>query len=263
MPGTKGLVLQPRDWKLLGELVTMRVVDREQAMAVAGFYSATRAHTRLPMLTKAGLLNRFYLGTVKGGMKALYALTRKGMKELGVTAPILFRTPEEVLVGDQFVHHQLILNWLYIALKYKSLPEGAVLQRWQTFSKPISASLPLMPDGYLELTFDNRIFPMFLEVDRGTESLKVWQKKIHLYIRLATTGEFARLFHHPQFRVLVVTTTNRRAESLRKFIAKSTPKLFWLTSLEIINPHASGFFEKAWTRPFSEERHWLLERKLP
>jgi hypothetical protein len=67
----KRLVLQPRDRRLLEELATMRVVDREQAKIVAGFGSTTRANTRLLALSRAGLLRRCFLGTTAGGSKAL------------------------------------------------------------------------------------------------------------------------------------------------------------------------------------------------
>src|SRR6266487_1550579 len=61
----RGLVVQPRDRKLLEELAVMRVVDREQAKIVAGFGSTTRANTRLLALTRAGLLRRFFLSSRK------------------------------------------------------------------------------------------------------------------------------------------------------------------------------------------------------
>ena len=43
----RGLVVQQRDMKLLGELAVMRVFDREQAKIVAGFGSTTRANRML------------------------------------------------------------------------------------------------------------------------------------------------------------------------------------------------------------------------
>ncbi len=72
MSGNKrGLILQDRDRRLFAELGVMRVVDRDQAMRVAGFQSVTRANSRLLALTRAGFLRRFFLGTVGGARKAL------------------------------------------------------------------------------------------------------------------------------------------------------------------------------------------------
>src|SRR5689334_8480583 len=58
-----GIVLQPRDLRLLEALESMRVIDREQAKVVAGFRSTTRANVRLLALTKAGFLRRALLGS--------------------------------------------------------------------------------------------------------------------------------------------------------------------------------------------------------
>lgn len=58
-----GIVLQERDRRLLEELNVMRVADRDQAQAAAGFGSVTRVNARLLGLTRAGLLRRFFVGT--------------------------------------------------------------------------------------------------------------------------------------------------------------------------------------------------------
>lgn len=78
----RGLVLQSRDRQLLHELTIMQVIDREQAEVVAGFRSIPRANARLLALTRAGLLRRFFLATVNGGKKAVYALGKAG-RDLG------------------------------------------------------------------------------------------------------------------------------------------------------------------------------------
>lgn len=86
MSGNKGrasLVIQERDRRVLSETAIMRIVDRELAKLAAGFRSTTRANTRLLKLTRAGLLNRFFIGTVGGGRKAIYTLSRKGGALIG------------------------------------------------------------------------------------------------------------------------------------------------------------------------------------
>src|SRR5713101_7179496 len=78
----RGVVVQARDRRLLEELAVMRITDREQAKIVAGFGSTTRVNARLLALTRAGLLQRFFLGTNFAGRKAIYSLSRKGAKFL-------------------------------------------------------------------------------------------------------------------------------------------------------------------------------------
>src|SRR5713226_8540806 len=81
----RGVVLQERDNHLLRELSVMRVIDREQARVVAGFRSIMLANRRLLALTRAGLLKRFFIGTVAGGKKALYSFSPLGANLMQVS----------------------------------------------------------------------------------------------------------------------------------------------------------------------------------
>ena len=88
---------------------------------------------------------------------------------------------------------------------------------------------------------------MFLEVDRGTETLKVFSKKISLYLQLALTGEFQVLFKQSRFRVLVIAHSERRLNILKHLAAKHTDKIFWFATLYDINKQ--GLFAPIWQRP--------------
>src|SRR3989442_14010658 len=104
------IVLQERDRHLLRELSLMRVVDRDQAKVVAGFRSIMLANRRLLALTRAGLLKRFFIGTVAGGKKALYSLSSLGANLVRVPCTGPRRQNDEVVTVDFFVYHQLGIN---------------------------------------------------------------------------------------------------------------------------------------------------------
>src|ERR1700694_5826333 len=74
----RGVILQNRDRHLLAELGVMRIIDREMTKLVAGFGSTTQVNTRLLELTRAGLLRRFFVGSIGAGRKAIYTLSPKG-----------------------------------------------------------------------------------------------------------------------------------------------------------------------------------------
>ena len=97
---------------------------------------------------------------------------------------------------------------------------------------------------------------MFLEVDLGTEALPVLQKKIQLYLQLAVSGEFARIFSQPQFRVVLVLHSDRRLESVRALTAKMTDKIFWFSTFDNIN--RDSFWSPIWLRPTGTGKHSLL-----
>jgi hypothetical protein len=144
----KRLILQKRDlefFKILGR--DARLVDRKQAMKFAGFTSQTRANVRLLKLTANGFLRRYFLGTYKGGSKALYTLSPKGAQIVEVQNRPVIRPKETLLVGDPFVNHQLAINDVHIACRLTAIPEFKVL-RFQSFAGPLTKSIPLVPDGY-------------------------------------------------------------------------------------------------------------------
>jgi hypothetical protein len=254
----KGFILQDRERHLLHELGVMRVIDRELAKWVCGFMSTTRANARLLALTLAGLLRRFFIGSEKGGKKALYTLTREGQRLGGAALPGLWRRRDAVLVADFFVTHQLFINQIYCLVKYREIPLPDVrFLRWVGFHEPIASGTSLIPDGYFELAQREKVTAAFLEVDLGTESRAVWRNKVQEYLRYAVGGSAAEQFGASQFRVLVVTNSEGRLSSLRSTTAMLTEKIFWLTTFDSIE--REGFWSPIWLRPRDDRRRALLE----
>jgi hypothetical protein len=255
MPGNNScaIVLTDRDRLLLKETAIGKVIDREQAKKIASFNSTTRANDRLMKLTQAGFLRRFFLGTRAGGTKAIYSLSPKGAQTVQSEGRLIKRKNNSLLVGDLFVEHQLAVNALWIQAKFTSIPVPDVeFSRWLIFPTVLSKRTPLVPDGYFELKSTSGMYCLFCEVDRGTETLKVWSRKISLYLQLAISGEFQALFKQSRFRVLVAVSSDRRLNSLRKTAALQTEKIFWFATLEEINKQ--GLFAPIWKRPVGEHK---------
>jgi hypothetical protein len=254
--GKAATVIQERDRRLLSEIAAMRIIDRELAKVVAGFGSTTRANTRLLKLTRAGLLNRFFVGTISGGRKAIYTLSRKGGALIGSECRPISRSHGRTVVGDLFVTHQMHINGIYAALKFRPLPAGVRFIRWTSPQRPITASPGLIPDGYFEVQEPTGIRAHFLEVDLGHQSMKVWERKVRAYLQLAISGDFARIFRQQQFRILVITTSQRRLAGIRATIGKQTDKLFWLADLQTIN--RDSLWLPIWVRPKGEQTVALI-----
>jgi len=231
----------------------MRIIDRECAKVIAGFGSTRRANARLLQLTRAGLLRRFFVGSLAHGRKAIYTLSPKGSELVSAKLGGIHRTNGRLLVGDLFVEHQAWINEIYLCVKYRLATHlGINLRRWITFRQAISEAIKLIPDGYFEINSSETVRAMFLEVDRGTEALRVWQEKSAYYLQLAISGEFPKRFSQPQFRVLVVTNSERRLANIRATVVKSTDKIFWFTTIESIN--REGFWSPVWLRPKGDQR---------
>src|SRR5687767_6281227 len=139
MTGTKPqIVLQPRDHALLREVDRLRLVDREDARALGGFHSRTRANTRLLALVHAGLLTRKPAGTVRGGHKFLYSLTPSGARLIGTRYRSPLWNPHGTLAWSGALEHQLAVNRVYIELRQLTAHvSGMRLLRWIAFTKSI------------------------------------------------------------------------------------------------------------------------------
>src|SRR5260221_10178917 len=111
------LILQHRDRKLLQELTVLRIADGEQLMLAGEFTSASRANRRLLQLVQAGFLNRNFIASDAGGLKAIYWLSSRGAVEIRFSGTLISRKRNAVLVSDSFLQHQLLVNDIHLALK--------------------------------------------------------------------------------------------------------------------------------------------------
>jgi hypothetical protein len=248
----KNIVIQPRDRILLSELSVMRIIDRKLSMQVAGFHSVTRANERLLKLTRGGMLKRFFVGSVAAGRKAIYTLSPKGILFIDGSGRPLGRQHGSTLVGDLYVEHQMKINEIYIAVKHQPLPQPLVFVRWKSFYRELVNGFPIIPDGYFELATSSDVRAVFLEVDLGHQSKRVWEQKVRTYLALALSGEFPRLFGQRQFRIAVITTSPRRLQSIQQVIAKQTDKIFWLTDYQTLS--SQSLWLPVWLRPTGETR---------
>jgi hypothetical protein len=69
----------------------------------------------------------------------------------------------------------------------------------------------------------------FVEVDLGTESLQVVERKFKNYINFKESGSYASAFPGCDFRVLFITTTEERIEWLQKITASDD---IWFSTME-------------------------------
>jgi hypothetical protein len=120
----------------------------------------------------------------------------------------------------------------------------------------MSASSPIIPDGYFELSTLDKTLACFLEVDLGTETSKVWTSKIEVYVRYAASEEFEQRFHLSRFRVLVVTSSQRRVEMLRRLALHYTDRIFWFATVTSVKD--AGFWSAVWLRPDGTEMRSFL-----
>jgi Replication-relaxation len=197
-------------------------------------------------------LRRIFIPNPLLGQKALYTLSPKGAALVGARLPGL-PLRQSRFGASPFLLHRLAINEFYLTVKYRPLPSLDMrLARWISFREPLTPAIPLTPDGYLEIVTVGMVRAMFLEADLGTESSLVWQGKTQMYIQMALSDAFTQLFRQPQFRVLVIATTDRRLRHIRTAVAKFTDKIFWFATFDEIKQR--GFWSPVWLRPTGDQR---------
>lgn len=249
MNGNNHIVIQSRDIEILRAVSVLRAVDRMQAMTIGGFGSICRVNATMLRLVRAGFLNRFFLGVGLGSKKAIYTVSQKGAGVAGVPYRRFRRKQDALYSGDLFLAHQLLLNDIYLSLHKNCGPIR--IQNWKTFESPLPGS-SVIPDAYFEIATTDAIKPVFLEVDKSTESKKVWKKKAASYLSFALSGGFEKVFGHAQFRVAVVTTGKSQLGRIQSAISEQTSKVFWLTTFDDIK--SVGFLSAIWLRPKAQEK---------
>lgn len=257
-----GLILQPRDIELLAFLSEVRFAVRDQLARMIFANTADYAcKSRLQRLWQHGYLNRLFFpphllglsGSIAGHAfsngPTVYTLTLKGAETVALARDCSVRdVPYEAHANElspSFILHELTLTDLRIAFA-----RSGALQTWETTRQaadryqlphPTSGRMVTRhhaPDAYARLEIDGKTVHTFLEVDRGTESVRQRIRlKVESYRSYLGSGVFAerctRSSSSAAARVLFVTTqTDKRVESLKLEAerASHSQRLFWFTT---------------------------------
>lgn len=234
MPG-KRVALTERDQAICAEVARYGLITRDQLVRLGLFHSKTRANERLTRLTASGYLDRRSQPMPVGGPRFVYL---PGRLDLGQREARRRYTEG----SDLFLAHQLGLVDVRIAFA-----RHTQLTRWMS-DRELGTSTPgLIPDGYVEYDLKGLTYCAFLEYDRGTETLARFERKVHGYQTLAFSGAFARTFRRRFFRVFIITDSPKRLDTLSQTIARTTDRIFWLTTLTELSHH--GPLASIWRRP--------------
>jgi Replication-relaxation len=116
--------------------------------------------------------------------------------------------------------------------------------------------LPFLPDGYLELDYPDRAVQCcVLEVDRGTQPLRKFARKLLAFEALLQEGLFARHFGREAFEVLVLAPSAARRRHLhaaaRGVVSEDRWEWYLFATPEALTP---AVFPDGW---------WPLDRDDP
>ena len=255
------LVLQPRDEAIIEAVYEYGILSGEQIDRLIGFGCATRRNAQLRALFDHGFVDRKFLPTLQGSPKALYILGRRAVdvvsRNRGVDPQrVTLRIKRTREIKDLFLGHRLELNQARLAfsLALKANPDMG-LDLWRT--APELSGSPLIPDAYCRYSYREKHWGFFFELDRSTESHRRFKGKIDAYLEYGFSGKYQQQYGFKFFRVLIAAPSEARVANLKKLIAGTTDKMFWLAATADITPET--VFGPIWQRPGKEGRFALNE----
>jgi hypothetical protein len=252
----KGMVLTERDRAVLRDVAELELVSRPQFQRRKHFGSRTRANAVLARLVRFGYLATRRQPVVGGSRRVLYHLGPVGQELLGIDSNGNLKGRRMKQLSDLFIEHHLRTNDVRLGFWVAAHPQYS-FDRWITDAALRPLNLGLVPDGYVEYRHSGLSFAAFVELDLGTETLGRWEGKTREYLKLAYSGAFRSAFKHHYFRVLVITSSPGRLQSLQKTIGRITPKIFWLTTIDDV--YRDGPMGLIWHRPQGTTLHSLTE----
>ncbi len=185
--------------------------------------------------------------------RSVYALGRGGAalaaSHLGIDRAGLVRLQRRVPVGPLFLQHTLAVNDIRLAFHRPATGHpGHALLTWRHDREiadrvPHPARpgvwLPVWPDGYLVYQAAARRIAAFIEADRGTVTNKRWMARVQAYVAYRLSGRFRARYGVPSFRVLTVTTTERRLANLLHATQEADGRrVLWFTTFAELSRHS-------------------------
>ncbi|MNY85677.1 hypothetical protein D3C78_18770 [compost metagenome] len=227
-------MITERDMHILEIVAKRRVVSRDQLIYLIGMSEISQAkniiNKRLRVLCREGFIEKTqpYAPPGDGSNQQLITLGRKGSNHLGLKwKPFLRRI--RTIDGDLFLEppaiyqHQLLLVDIEIEFEKVCKSMNYVLHSVVYEDKTKVGSV--VPDMFIMIVGSGYGKPIFIEMDRGTESQAYVKKKLMKYKNLMLSGiwkdqTWAKLFESPPFpEVWVISTgTQNRINQIRKML---------------------------------------------
>lgn len=130
---------------------------------------------------------------------------------------------EVVLAAQQ--HALSITTWLDDFMLHQDFDRVAIRNGRDPY--------PIIPDGYFQVLLpDGKTMHFFFEFDNHKMSLPAFKEKIQKYLAWERSGQLFERFQTRNFRVLIVTTKEKRMQDLRKVTYEAGgARQFWFTTL--------------------------------
>ncbi len=212
--------------------------------------------------------------------KHIYSIGSQGFKYLAyhgaielADVPTRLRTNE---LKPLFLNHTLLVTNLHTTLILASRDSGKRLTDWREgkelydsvtfYDAGRKIRLPVCPDALFTIENSGNpkaSFSFALEADRGTTTRRTFDDKITGYWRFLEQNRQIKSYGVKWFRVVTITLTQARADSLAELASKTVPdrlgKFFLFTSRENFSlEHPRAIYESIYGTPKNNIRRSLI-----
>lgn len=248
----EGFRLRPRDIDIIEAVNACQALTVNQLQTLF-WNSPNPAYTRLRQLAESGYLERHYITQVKAAPAAstiVFSLSKLGAEVLaanrGYSADDLHFATKQIRnwqslqpllsVNDFRVvltrachdHPEIKLKQWLAEIVFRRRPDRIVVNGRKT---------PVYPDGFCIIETPAAKGYMFVEADRGTEGIEQFKSQVNIYQEYIRSGQYEKRFQTKSLRILVVTTSYRRLQSLRKAtVAVGGGARYWFTTFDRVTP---------------------------
>jgi len=270
------LQIQPRDIALLRDVGEFRFLNTEQILAL---HEGSRRNLaeRLSRLYHHNYLDRPASQTSARLTSAhvVYSLGRKGAELLSKDAEEregIYRRIKEAERTLPLIAHSLMISQFRVCLSLAAKESGIKILRWlqgqdlkELLRKAGGENPSLVPDGFFTILYDGQEINFFLEADRGTMTTERFVNKLKIYWSWWSDDRLKDKLRLTRFRVLTITTTEGRSDSLRNAgkagDTAGTGSLMFLFASEknysLAEPRA--VLQPIWLSPKDDTLHTILE----
>ena len=254
LPKPTPMRLTERDLDILQAVSDYELLTTQQLQTLF-FPSWHTAYARLSLLYHHALLDRKFLGlhADNANTPMLYSLDKRGAQVLQAErGQDLAWRPRRKSLTVTFLEHTIAINQVRVAVaKASRITDGFELLRWQGENElkgdyervtietdtGRKVNVSLIPDSYFVLQTPKGVAHFFLELDRGTMTVKRFKSKILAYQAYYASGAYQRRYETRSLRVLTVTTSPNRAEHLKTVTeAVGGRNRYWFTTLDQVVP---------------------------
>lgn len=194
-----------RDIKLVRDISLSHVLSRDQVIGLGFFDSITRCNSRLRELVAANAVRKV---STPFHAQSLYIAGNLAGELCGER---IERLLADRIGSPRFVRHALsVTNCRIELLKRGGTGWRFEQQLWRTVGKH-----EVRPDGLIVLKGN----PTFIEVDLGHVSGPKFREKLKGFELLTSGTTCADLYSFPTFRLLIVSTSQRRVRHLRSLVS--------------------------------------------